>query len=99
MESMFTGNPAGYWRRVALASLARSGAELADGLKDDRETALELGRAQHEIFAYSTRLRILSDMMESASVRIMVALCFREDAQALMEEAKATANGQEVGHG
>ncbi len=56
-------------------------------------------KANLEISDYSTRLRSFADMMESASVRIGLALCTREDMDALMEEAKATATGQEVGHG
>jgi hypothetical protein len=99
MESTFTGNPSGLFRRTALASLARSGAELIEGVTRDRETALEFVRVQDGISDYAKRLRSFADIMDSASVRIGIALCSREDMQTLMEEAKATACGQEVGHG
>jgi hypothetical protein len=100
METKFTGNPDGFWRRLALATLAESGARLIEiMLDDDRDLALEYMRAQTAIGEYATRLRNFADMMESASLRIGLALCSREDMPVLMEEAKAVDSGQAVGHG
>lgn len=100
MESAFTGSPDGFWRRLALATLAESGARLIEIMSDDdRDLALEYMRARGAIDGYATRLRSFADMMESASVRIGIALCSREDMPELMEEAKAVDSGQAVGHG
>lgn len=99
MESMFTGNNRGYWRRLALASLARSMPALVDSVTGEREVALEFMRAKFEISEYATQLRSFADMMDSASLRIGIALCSREDMSVLMEEAKAMDSGQVVGHG
>jgi hypothetical protein len=98
-ELTFTGNDMGLWRRVGLASLARSSAELIESVTGDREVALEFARAQDEISDYATRLRSFADMMDSASLRIGLALCSREDMLVLMEEAKAVNSGQAVAHG
>ena len=100
LESIFTGNPDRIWRRLALASLTQSGAKLISIMTDDdRDLALEYMRARTAISSYATRLRSFADMMESASVRIGIALCSREDMPALMEEAKAVDSCQVVGHG
>jgi hypothetical protein len=100
LESKFAGNPDGFWRRLALASLTQSGVELIRIMtNDDRDLALEYMRAQSAISEYATRLRSFADMMESASVRIGIALCSRDDMQTLMEEVKAEDSGQVVGPG
>jgi hypothetical protein len=99
MESAFVDNGLGTVRRAALATLSRSGQQLMDSMLSDRDAALSFARSYDQIADYTRRLRSFADMMESASVRIAVALCAREDMPILLDQVKAENSGQAVGHG
>ncbi len=90
IEKVFGRNqPFGPCRRVALASLGRSGRQLIEGIENDRKTALAVAAAELGIKNYANRLRDLAEMMDKASTRILVALAFREDMTEIRAEAKA----------
>jgi hypothetical protein len=98
METKFVDNTMAILRRVALASLTRSGSELVEVVTAERDMAIQTERARNYISDYAKRLRSFADMMESASTRMGIALCYREDMQTLMEQVKAEDSGQVVGH-
>lgn len=60
-------------RRMALVCLTRSGAELIDGVKKNPEYGEELFEVSKIINTYSKRVRALAEMMDAASVRLMLA--------------------------
>src|SRR5438105_2382848 len=60
-------------RRIALASLTRSGAQLAEAM-DDAESAAAMADAAVKIDQDVERLKSLTEMMTTASVRIHLAL-------------------------
>lgn len=92
------GDHDGIVRRLALASLTRSAAELVEAVKS-REMAVNTAHVSNHIEDYSDRLRSLADMMYSASMRLRLALCSREDMESVVEEGKALDDSPEVGHG
>lgn len=68
-------------------TISRSGAQLAEAVNDlDGARAF----AALAVYAedYAKRLRILADMIDSASVRLQPAMCAREDMQTLLELAR-----------
>src|SRR6266404_10771 len=75
------------YRRIALASLTRSGAELAEGM-EDAVGAAAMAEAAVQIDRYVERLKSLIEMMTAASVRIELALCKRPDMELLLEQAR-----------
>jgi hypothetical protein len=95
IEERLTDQQDAIVRRLALESLTRSGAALEDLFRSDRAAAVGAASISENIMEYASRLRSLADMMQSASMRMDVALCAREDMVIVLEEAKA---GQAVGH-
>jgi hypothetical protein len=78
----------GVLRRTALATLARSGKELIDAVSDDRADALDLAKLCNEARDYATRLKEFAGLMETASMRIMIAMCFRDDGPQILAKGK-----------
>lgn len=100
IEMKADGNHDRKLRRLALHSLSRSGSELIEAaVSVSRETAVDVACLCGDIESYAGRLRSLADMMTSASTRLSISLCARQDMQAIIEEAKALHAGGEVGHG
>jgi hypothetical protein len=79
--------------RLALASLARSGAYLAEGVDAD-ENARAFADVAQRTDELSERLKSLAALMQTASLRLELALCKRPDMQTLVEMAK---NGTAMG--
>jgi hypothetical protein len=77
---------AGVIRRMALGTLSLSGSEIRDAVIDDREGALELAKLCAEAREYATHLKKFAGIMETASVRLMMGLCFREDGPEVLRE-------------
>ena len=92
IEADFLGLSNRRSRRSALLSLTMSGMELIKTVTGDREDALAWAVASTCIHDYVSRLREFADMMEGASTRIGVALCSREDMQAVIAEAEIEAS-------
>lgn len=80
-------NDDGIVRRCGLATLARSGADLIQSITADREAAVALAEVERCTRSYASRLRNLADMMDSAATRLLIAGCYREDAEAIRREA------------
>ncbi|HEX3915525.1 MAG TPA: S24 family peptidase [Steroidobacteraceae bacterium] len=95
IEADFLGLGKRRSRRAALAAQAMSGIELTKAVTGDRETALAFTVAEISITEYASHLREFADMMKSASARIGIALCSREDMRELYAEAENSK--QEVG--
>ena len=85
-------------RRLALGSLARPGQQLIDSVTANRETAVATATMLEQFILYARRLRSLADMMESASLRLSLSLCYRDDMSSVLEEASLVPD-LEVGHG
>jgi len=81
---------AGPWRRSALASLTRSMQQLMDSVAGDIEAARALAYLSVQTDAYVKQLESLVEMLKTASLRIEIALCVREDMQTLLEVARTT---------
>jgi hypothetical protein len=88
IEKKFVDDASGILRRMALASLARSGKELRDAVMDDRAHALEFAKVCNGARDYAARLREFAGLMETASMRLMIGMCFREDGPQILEEGK-----------
>jgi hypothetical protein len=86
-------------RRLALASLARSGDELIQVASGPRKMAVNTMHVADRIEDYASRLRSLAEIMDSACMRLRIALCTREDMESVLEEAKALDDSTEVSHG
>jgi len=93
IEANFLGLSWRRSRRAALGTLAMSGMQLTKVITDDRKGAFALAVARLSIEEYASHLRALADMMECAGTRIGIALCSREDMEALLAEAEGS--GQE----
>jgi hypothetical protein len=89
IEKTFTAVDPARARRTALASLALSGMELTKKAVGDRDDALTLAQARVLIERYASSLREFAGIIESAGVRIGIALCSRDDMQELVVEAEA----------
>ncbi len=88
-EQRATANePFGPWRRIGLISLTKTGQEVIDMVRE-REGAVHLAAAADQIHRYADALKALAEMMEAASMRLNVALCWRDDCESVMAEAKA----------
>jgi hypothetical protein len=92
IETIAGGNDDAIVRRLGLHSLTRSAAELVEAVKS-REMAVSAAHMSDQFENYATRLRSLADMMTSASMRVQLALCTREDMKSIVEEAKALDGG------
>lgn len=99
VELRFTAQDTGILRRFALGALARSGAELTEGLHGaDFETAAEMMRLSGELPSYADRLSEFAEMMRSAALRVGLASVRRPDYDALRECVRR-AERQEGLHG
>lgn len=81
-------NSYGVTRRTALAVLKQSGKELIDSIKDDRDCAVAFADAGMRAGDYAKKLEAFSEFMKTASVRISLALCTREDMSEIIKEAE-----------
>jgi hypothetical protein len=88
IERKFVDDASGILRRMALASLARSGGELRDAVIDDRAAALDFAKVCNGSRDYAARLREFAGLMETASMRLMIGMCFRDDGPEILEEGK-----------
>lgn len=75
--------------RLALKSLTHPAAYLVDGATKDDKGAKRFAQLSVWVAEYSTRLKSLAELMDTAGVRVKLALCSRADMQALMEMAKS----------
>jgi hypothetical protein len=74
--------------RAGLAMLSRSGADLVEWVKDDRDFALAAAVAANSISECAGKMKELGEMLDSSALRLSLALCAREDMRELMEEAE-----------
>jgi hypothetical protein len=77
-------------RRAALATMAKSGRELIDGVTHDRGMAVAMAVVAASASEYAESLRKFADMMESASIRTRLALCSRPDMAEVIKEMDET---------
>lgn len=77
------------WRKLALASLTKSGAELKQRFAGSREAARLAAELLTVADDMGKRLHELAEMLETASTRLMLSLCERPDMQELIASAKA----------
>ncbi len=88
VERSMTGSGAdAVHRRIALISLSRTFKVTAENIRDDREAAIALASAAALIKSSARKYRGLADLMDTAEVRIQIALCQREDMDAVLAEA------------
>ena len=87
-RDLMTGN-AGVMRRVAIMLLTKPGKFVIDLAKGDRAHAVSMAEGMLSIRHEVKRLRELADIMQSAEMRMGVALCIRADMQEILAEAKA----------
>lgn len=83
-----TEHSRGVARRLALATLTRSGQEIIDSIKE-RSIAVAMADTVRVIDDNVSDLQTLIELMQSASLRITMALCTREDMQEILDEVKA----------
>ena len=86
-----SNQPWGPWRRAGLCVLTRSGKQLAEAIESDRTGALAMAAVMHSAKSYAEQLRRVADLMDTASTRLMVALCWRDDMEDVIREAKKEA--------
>ena len=84
-----SNQPWGPWRRAGLACLTRSGRQLIEGLETDRDAAVAVAAVANGTKDYAKRLRELAELMDKANLRLLMALCWRDDIEEIMSEAKA----------
>lgn len=90
IESRFCDGTKGVSRRAALLVLLKPGAWLIEHIEKDRDVAVALADVARCGADYASRLRQTADLVDTAAARINVALCVREDFDAVRAEA---ANG------
>jgi hypothetical protein len=79
----------GVTRRLALAVLARTGAEVLDDVAGcDRQSAVAISQTLSSLTDYLEKLHGLAEMMETAQMRMAIALARRKDMSSVLEEAK-----------
>lgn len=81
------------WRRLALASLTKSGVELKQRFAGSREAAQLAAELLTVADDMGKRLHELGSMLETASTRLMLSLCERADMQELIATARAQLEG------
>lgn len=79
----------GWARRMALATLTMGGGEIIERIETDREAAVLFAQTQLHIDDYVRRLDQLREILHAADMRLMVALCARDDMESVIAEAKA----------
>jgi hypothetical protein len=77
------------WRKLALASLTKSGAELKERFAGSREAAQLAAELLTVADSMGKRLHEIAGMLETASTRLMLSLCERPDMQELIAAARA----------
>jgi hydrogenase maturation factor len=77
------------WRKLALASLAKSGVELKERFAGSREAAQLAAELLTVADDMGKRLHEIAAMLETASTRLMLSLCERPDMQELIAAARA----------
>jgi hypothetical protein len=75
-------------RRGTLMTLEMSGEQLTDSVTGERGLAVAMACLSIVADDYAKRLREFADMMESASLRIRVALCNRDDMESVLKAAE-----------
>lgn len=85
------------YRRLAFALLMQSGTRLIAGVRKNRELAESVADMVAGIEVTTKRLRSLADLLDASSVRCTVALCVREDAIKLLDDARAYHSLEHVG--
>lgn len=95
VEAAIAEDRFGIPRRMAFACLTRTGAQLIDGIKDDRASAVALACAMEEFGEYAERLKELIAWVEKAQFRAAFALAYREDMDEILAEAKAAMANEE----
>ena len=89
IDRYFDRDDDGRHRRMALAMLTRSGADLAAMGNESREAALVLAQASEAAAAVARRLREVADLLDSAQARTLTALVERPDMWDVVAEARA----------
>lgn len=89
LERAVRDDPHGVTRRVALATLAKPCAVLFDAVERDRAAAVSIAHACDALDTYCGHLQAVLDTMEAARLRMELALCGREDMDAIYAEARA----------
>jgi hypothetical protein len=77
------------WRRLALASLTKSGSQLTQRFGASREAAQLAAELLAVAEDMGKRLHEIAAMLETASTRLMLSLCERADMHELIAAAKA----------
>ena len=88
-QDMGSNQPWGPWRRVGLAFLTRSGEQLIESVESDRDSAVAMAAAVNGTKDYAERLRELAKLMDTASTRLRMALCWRDDMEEIFQDAEA----------
>ena len=88
-QDMGSNQPWGPWRRVGLAFLTRSGEQLIESVESDRDSAVAMAAAVNGTKDYAERLRELAKLMDTASTRLRMALCSRDDMEEIFQDAEA----------
>lgn len=81
----------GWVRRLAHMSLTKTGAELLDEIKENRDFAVAYVCWFDQVKGYMTMLDDLKETVEAASLRLAVAYAQREDMEEVFEEGRAEA--------
>jgi hypothetical protein len=88
IEKVFGSQTLGFTRRASLASLTQSMRELSKGLVKDKKAAVALACLAISAENYAEKLELMKTFMESAAIRLNVALCRRTDMQELMAQVR-----------
>ncbi len=86
----------GVTRRAALWSMAMATERMAALEHSDVEGAVAVATVAVCARDYATRLRSLAELMETAALRIDVAMCARQDMQAIYKQAERESTGETV---
>jgi len=95
IETRMQQDTDGVIRRMALAVIALSGAQLIEKVgKGDRESAQSVAQVMEHIGEYIGRAKALVEWLEAAQLRCMIALAYRDDGDelraAVSREVKAS---------
>jgi hypothetical protein len=87
VEQDFTGGGMGIARRLAMTFLEREFSEIVAKIKRDRAFALSTASMQRSIGDYLENYMLLTQWLEAAHIRMMFAVCSREDSSTIFAEA------------
>ena len=76
-------------RRIAFAVAKFSGKELCEKIVEDRNFAVAAAGVFSDLEAVEGRYQELVDLFSTLHARLLVALCLREDVNAVLEEGMA----------